>query len=252
MPLRRSFNTGDIRVTLHLAPQILACDVAEAEGEPPIAPTLDPAALVRFVPAGVLLHKAKQLDDGLLAALQPLVQRGAGKLPGRRWLLAVWAANAAKAQPPASGDAIDVLLGACRLGRIEAPASRRLDRRVTRCLETFLEEPQRSMPLGFYTWSDELRRIFRQERMLGTPLTDQAAIEGLRAVLAATPPLAAAYDAQRRLAVALSGPATIPNLRASAPATQRERAIFPAADSPEAALVREIADGALDGDLMDS
>jgi len=42
--------------------------------------------------------------------------------------------------------------------------------------EVFLQEPLRSKPIGFYTWNDELGKIFRQDRLLQTKLEKSAAL----------------------------------------------------------------------------
>src|SRR5262249_31950897 len=62
------------------------------------------------------------------------------------------------------------------------------------------------MPLGIYTWSEELRRTFVQERMLHTRLTDLADAARLATVIAGSPRLASAYDRQRQGGLAASGP----------------------------------------------
>ncbi len=252
MSLKRSFTTGDLRVTVHLEQQILTCDTpgCDDEDEPAFAPTLNPALLADFVPAGVLLHKAKQFDDGLLASVELLIQRGAGKLPGKRWLLARWAEATARARE--GGDAIEVLVAACRLAGVEAPVARRLEPAVVDRLQDFHAEPRRSMPLGLYTGSPELQRTFQQDRMLQTRLTDVAAIRRAAAALAAEPRLGAAYEAHLELAAALTARPTVADLRAiSSRAIPRELALFPPADSPEAELVRDLGDELLDGDLLD-
>jgi hypothetical protein len=255
MPIIRSFVTQDIRVKVDLTGQILCCDVLGNGGQVVLAPTLDPGPLADFVPGGVLLQKAKQFDDGLLASVDGLIQEGAGKLPGRRWLLARWAQLAA-VQPRPRGDALEVLLAACRLGGVEAPAVPALDDAVALRLRAFLEAPVLSKPLGFYTWTEGLARTFQQDRMLQTRLDPEESVP-LVTALAADPRLAVAYDAHRALAVALTGASVVADLRGTLTGKPRARArpgargralpprrapsevaIFPAADSPEQQLVR--------------
>ena len=40
----------------------------------------------------------------------------------------------------------------------------------------FLQDPLSSKPIGFYTWNDELGKIFQQDRLLQTPLENSAAL----------------------------------------------------------------------------
>src|SRR5262249_54745118 len=119
------------------------------------------------VSAAVLTQKSKQFDDGLYAAVELAAQNGAGNFAGKTKLLGTLL-NALKSQPSSKANA--VLVSALQLGdqKVTIPGAWQAEARKQ--LAAFNADPLRSKPLGFYTWSPELSAIFRQDRMLQTPL----------------------------------------------------------------------------------
>ena len=96
----------------------------------------------------MLAVKAKLFDDGLYAAAELVSQ------PSKAALLSALA----RLSP--------TVTAAARLGGIavdETPEARDL-------AAAFLDDERASKPLGFYTWHEELARIFRQDRMLQSEL----------------------------------------------------------------------------------
>lgn len=137
------------------------------------------AHLGKFIPTGILIQKAKQFDDGLYAAVELAAQNGAGQMVGKkRWLQDLLAALAD--DPPSVAAA--VVGGAAQLGNPEVTIPQPLQPLVQAEIEKFQIDPLRSKPLGFYTWSDELAAIFRQDRLLQTELNT---IQGGAQILAA-------------------------------------------------------------------
>jgi hypothetical protein len=79
----------------------------------------------------------------------------------------------------------------------------------------FLDDAARSKPIGFYTWSEELVRIFQRDRLLQSPLQRPAA-QALTRVLAAEDPLLRLYADTARLTQRLTNPFAWPDLTAAA------------------------------------
>src|SRR5262249_28107723 len=130
--------------------------------EIPLSPTL-PISPAGFVSAGALLLKAKQFDDGLYAAAEMAAQQGAGGFAGKTAVLPAVAAVADPSTAP-------LLYAACALGGLNAAPPGDLQEAVAAVRTRFLDDELRSKPLGFYTWTDSLRAIFRQDRLLQQPL----------------------------------------------------------------------------------
>jgi len=113
--------------------------------------------------------------------------------------------------------------------------------------EEFLADPLRSRPLGFYTWSPQLGRLFRRDRLLQSPLPENAAA-ALARTLARDGALSAGYRAVLALAERLTNPLAAPDLREMAAAIERGETpvvplavtLFPPSRSHETDLVRAL------------
>ena len=203
------------RATLDRGTQVLQLDVPERvtwEAQPgrreePLLPTCPtPQTGSLFVSAALLGVKAKQFDDGLYAAVEVASRGGRGELTGKGILLEslrralvgggasnVGAAVVCAARDYGNGRHGDALPDALR----EAVAREKAD---------FERNPLRSKPIGFYTWSDELARIFRQDRMLQTGLTTRAEVETVARALGTETWIRDAYRRHLRLAARLTNP----------------------------------------------
>ncbi len=177
-------------------PRTVHPTVEYAFGEPsargkstPLLPHLRPHA--PFVSAGELLVKAKQFDDGLMAAVEMASQEACGSFGGRRPLLRALLDHAA-----GEGRAAAHVAAACDAGGVRPTRTAE----AAQVLREFLSDEWRSKPLGFYTWNDELGRIFRQDRLLQTDLSEAADAGDLAGALAGTPGLRARYEQCLRLA----------------------------------------------------
>jgi hypothetical protein len=153
---------------------------AVPEGPNDLSPTCPYSG---FVSASMLAVKAKLFDDGLYAAAEVAAQ------PGKAKLLAALADVAAP------------IAAAARLGGMDVP----LSAAAARLTEAFLADELVSKPLGFYTWSDSLRRIFKQDRLLQRELAPADA-RSLAAAVNADPTLARAYGNHVDLMARLTNP----------------------------------------------
>jgi len=205
---------GGFRVRLDREPQRLRLRVEESDHF-----LFDqPLPGEGHVCAGELMYRAKEIDDGVVAALQLAAQRGVGKLPAKARMLATLA-----------DETRDPLLGAaCILGGIKKPGglfSRKLPGEDE--AKALLEDEGKTKPLGFYTWSDSLRRLFRQDRALQDELPSP---QRVREVLRADPDLMRAYEAHLAFEARVANPPAEPDLRTG------ER-LLPAARAPERTLI---------------
>lgn len=258
-PTREVSDQGHL-VRMDLAAQVLSIDVPEdlefgdrrQPREAPIRPTLEGLG-ARFVSGSMLAQKAKQFDDGLYAAVELAAQKGAGPFAGKAALLQGLARRLAAApvpKVPATNDITAMLLAACRLGNVPVAEGRQWESAAASIEAEFLGNPLRSKPLGFYTWSGPLTRIFRQDRLLQTELDNAASIERLARALAADPRDQATYEAYLSLVDRLTNPhgslddlrGALRSLAAGNPAALPSKgvALFPASRSHEAELVMKL------------
>lgn len=193
MPVTRELRGSTPRhhVELDLTPQVLALSIPvertwDERGEE-LSPVCDNRA--GFVSASMLAIKAKLFDDGLYAAVELAAQRGAGGFAGKAGLLAQLVRHAPAVAAAASLGGQDVAL----------------DDAAREIRDTFLANELKSKPLGFYTWSDELRRIFQQDRLLQEPLEDDRAAV-LAAALRADPVASRTYASYLELVAKLTNP----------------------------------------------
>jgi hypothetical protein len=145
----------------------------------------------RFVGAGELIVKAKAFDDGLLAAVELASQEPLGPFAGKRPVLRGLREKLSRGGPVAS--MIDAALEIAGFESAASPDNRQV-------LDDFLANELRSKPIGFYTWSEELSRIFRQDRLLQEDLADDGDAPAVAALLARDPDLFEGYSRCLRLA----------------------------------------------------
>ncbi|MBE7462398.1 MAG: hypothetical protein HS116_02785 [Planctomycetes bacterium] len=165
----------------------------------------------RFVSAAELAQKAKQFDDGLIAAVERAAQDGGGTFAGKaRLLREVVTALANNGGPTAA-----TLAAAAQLGGQRLDLPQPLHDRSEQVQEEFLGDELRSKPISFYTWSDELRGIFRQDRLLQSDLKEAAGVEALARTLHAKPEERTTYERYLSMVEWLVNPfsADAPDLR---------------------------------------
>jgi len=216
--------------------------------EDPVRPTLSQIGSGRFVSQAVLAQKAKQFDDGLYAAVDLAAQSGAGLWPGKVKMLEAVAGRFEKTGSQPLDNAAMVLLGAAQLGKLDVQTPPQLQQPVATAVAEFMADAKRSKPIGFYTWSEPLERIFRQDRMLQTELKGQAGIAALVETLAGNPDAASVYSRYLDFVGRLTNPLAYPDLRPSLAAWQqgdrnmpaKEVYFFPPSVSHETELLKKL------------
>lgn len=119
---------------------------------------------------------------------------------------------------------------------------------VKKLIDEFSAAEVRSKPVGFYTWSESLSDIFRQDRMLQSELQSPADIEVLAKALHADPQARAAYAVYLALEAGLTNRLSSPDLRGvlesldhGGPAALPDKVrFFPASQSHETELVKRL------------
>ncbi|MDF2696975.1 MAG: hypothetical protein K0S65_5358, partial [Labilithrix sp.] len=119
---------------------------------------------------------AKQLDDAIYAGVELEVQYARlGAAPSKRTIL-TGALEALLTHRGAEEDSAAAhLASALRLGNSTAAIPADLEDDVATLMAQFRSDLARSKPIGFYTWSDDLRAIWVQDRFLQAPLDPGAA-----------------------------------------------------------------------------
>jgi hypothetical protein len=201
-----------------------------AEDSPPFK-TLSVVGDDPFAPAAVLIQKAKQFDDGLYAAVELAMQDGLGPVTGKRdWL----ARLAAKVNAQQGGVPLAQLYAAAALGGSDAAIPSTLNQAVARQRQTFLADQKVAKPLGFYTWTPQLQSIFRQDRLLQSPLRGNEHAAGITAMaraLAADAEDRKSYEQVLGLNERLTNPLKTAGYRELLPAAA-EGTTLPLSDAP--------------------
>ena len=243
------------RVEINPAGQVLDLSLPEETtwsedelGEPELTPT--PAIGAGFVSGAMLAHKAKQFDDGLYAAVEVGLQSGWKHLIDKRGLLYRLMRELKNAEAGPGRTAAQVIFGGARLGGLDMDPPGRLDAAVTQAVADFLADPRLGKPIGFYTWSDELSRIFRQDRMLQQPLRGAEELAALAEEMSRSPELVRVYSSCLALISGLTNPSAggMPNLldlvdawnKGDRAALKAEYRIWPPSVSPETELVKQL------------
>eukprot|EP00727_Mastigamoeba_balamuthi_P012624 m51a1_g7985 hypothetical protein (581) ;mRNA; f:74701-76743 len=186
-------------------------------------------ALRGFLPAALAAHKAKQVDDGVYAAVELAVQ-GSARLGKQRVLAAV--ADALEATAPSAAAFADI---ARHLGG--GPSVRpSLAAAAAPILEQWLGQ-QTGKPLGFYTWSAALEQIYRQDKLAQQPLLDllpSGDAEALCRCVRETPAVRTAVEQNMALYARLTNPHDAPS--ALEPPLCLQTCLYPPSVSPEAIL----------------
>jgi hypothetical protein len=165
-------DVADIRSDEHEALQRLYPDYAAA------AKALRGAGFEVLPSVNLLGGKAKQFDDGLYAAMdQYMVQNGE---EGVRDIELCVRQVLTELNP--TGEAYAWLFASLEVGRFITPEEhQRRPRLVDRFVEAFLADEAQSRPVGFYTWNENLVRVFQFLRYLQQPFDKR---EGTPQVLA--------------------------------------------------------------------
>jgi hypothetical protein len=238
------FHEGEqsgLRFRVHHEGQVVRLAADDAYGPALAARPREAAGASRFVSGAMLALKAKQVDDGLYAAVELAAQHGVGPFAGKRALLEAVLGHGPR---PDAGEARSTLEAAASLGEGRACEPGR----PAEIRDQFLADDRKSKPLGFYTWTEELTRIFRQDRLLQSDLRGAADLAALAEVLRADARLRASYEACLRLPERLTNALACSDLRrvmASLDAgraidTRAPVAILPPSKAHETELVKRL------------
>jgi hypothetical protein len=226
----REIEVDGWRIRLDMSGQMFGVDVPEIVYSPSdeLKPTLT-VADDEPVAAATLLLKAKQFDDGSVAAVELAAQQGLGRFAGKATLLR------SLAETLHDNPAVTPILAARRLGSLPTATPDELPASVQGVLDAFLSDEFRAKPSGFYRWSPELEAVFRQDRFLQATLDPNTA-DALATGLGHTPGGWESYDAIVRLAARLTNPL----MGATLQQTADERAFLPASESHEVRLFQRL------------
>jgi hypothetical protein len=239
---------------LDLSRQVLRIDIPEdhtfgfrqstAESEAPISPTLHRFQWDTFVSASMLAQKAKQFDDGLYAAVELAAQSGAGDFAGKAQLLQALTRSLMSGALEKPDGALQVVFAASELGGVQVDVPERWRGPVQSRRDAFLSNDLLSKPIGFYTWSESLRAIFRQDRMLQGELEGRAGTEAIVRALHGDATARSTYEGYLALVSRLTNPLAAADLRPrlaaldsrAAPVSRRGACFFPPSRAHETDL----------------
>lgn len=249
-PRWRSFTQDDCTVRLDISTQVIQLNVVDSDGEKTLYPTvLSVMGMtygakrkdVKFISAALLLQKAKQFDDGLVAAIALAMQRGLPGFQSKPKFVEALLAQLTQQGTPELDTVIPLLLAAGILGGGIKRAPEQWQRKVDVVLGEFLADPLRSKPLGVYTWTAELTDIFRQDRMLQTAITGKS-VEALVSALQPRPDLRASYEKLLMIGERLTNHNAYADLRAPARLENGDEGavLFPPCNSPETTLMERM------------
>lgn len=246
---------GSYEVTLDTSRQVLRLDIPadytydfrskEKSDEPPLYRSFTDAGLdaSKFAPAAMLALKAKQFDDGLYACVEMAADAGVGRLTAKKDFLLRLLQAVAHGERTAEA----MLTAAARLSGQRVQVSAELADQVEALQREFLGDELRSKVLGFYTWNEELTRVFRRDRMLQTEI-QEATARAIATVLSGNDELLSVYTSHLRLAEQLTNPLARADLRELCRALAEGRttdyaggvSLFPPSRAHETELIRKL------------
>jgi hypothetical protein len=201
-----------------------------------------------FVPAAVLMQRAKQVDDGLYAAVELAAQHGVGAFGGKGALLTrIGTALQRGIDPESVVEPLVFFFAALELAGSGAELPHTWQTAVTGAIEDFDAEPLASKPIGFYSWNEPLRRIFRSDRMLQSEIAERDAIERLARAVAGDEASLADYQRYMGLIQRLTNPfppeqhSLLSWIGQTGPSEGVR--VFPASAGPETELVKRLFGG---------
>ncbi|MBX7192452.1 MAG: hypothetical protein K1X94_10350 [Sandaracinaceae bacterium] len=186
----------------------------------------------RFTPLFALRSVAKSFDDALLARIEHLAHEGMGTYRGLYDVL-----GALRVKLAVGTSARGLLDAAQSLVDDALPTDRVAALGARKHLAPFQLARERSTPIGFYTRSDALRRIFRHDRLLQTPLEAETR-EALAAALGEDSTLRADYERHLALVAGVTNRFALPSVLA--PEDRRGNALLPASTARENEILEEL------------
>ncbi len=243
-----------LEVRLDLSTQVLGLDIPEerewgqtsGKVEAELYPTIKSMpGKSDFVSASILVAKAKQFDDGLYATVEYLCQNGTDRFMGKRELLQ----RVAEALKRPANDRVEGLdqsrsfiQAAANLGGQAMSGTKEIQRRAEEIKAKFLSDKLKSKPISFYTWTEELTKIFQQDRLLQEPLESEQ-VSDFSQGLSKDASALKAYQAYLTLVKKLTNPFP-PEFSALFPIPKMEKekkySFFPPSQAPETELVKKL------------
>lgn len=246
-----------LEVRLDLSTQVLGLDIPEdrewgqssGKVEAELYPTIKTVPRREdFVSASIMVAKAKQFDDGLYAGVEYLCQNGTDRFIGKRELLQRVAealkglANDKEIKVKGLTQSQSFIQAAAHLGGQVMGETKEIQLRAEKIKADFLSDKLKSKPISFYTWTEELTRIFQQDRLLQEPL-DSEQVSYLTKGLSRDPSALKAYQAYLSLVKKLTNPFP-PEFSALFPIQKIEKekkySFFPPSQAPETELVKKL------------
>lgn len=132
----------------------------------------------RFLPSADLLGAVlKQINDGLYARVELALEKGEGGLPAKSaWIRNLLDKSLKDLGTPSMQAVASRMAGSLMLAGESAVQPESIQLQTKDALERFDKNVFLSQPLGFYTWTPELQRVFHRDRWLQTwgPQSDRA------------------------------------------------------------------------------
>ncbi len=185
-PVIREVKNDDYIVQLDLSNQVLSIEVKEdktyASSEKKDTKYFNakiysdlrsvPDWYCNFISTAIVAQKAKNFDDGLLAAIEYLAQDGTGKMQGKQVILQqlieiLKDMHLKKRQDAMANFKVQTMIySALVLGGGRAEVEPRIRKASSDSITVFFKNELRSKPIGFYSWTEKLEKIFKQDRFL--------------------------------------------------------------------------------------
>ena len=165
-----------------------------------------------FVSASILVAKAKQFDDGLYATVECLCQEGTERFISKRVLLQRVADALKRFENEKGVDEGSLnycrafISAAAKLGGEQIAETKEVQLQTTEIESDFLSNQLQSEPIGFYTWTEDLKEIFQQDRLLQKNLDSEKKIRLLARGLVEDKNTMATYKKYLLLAEKLTNP----------------------------------------------
>ncbi len=189
----------------------------------------------------------KQLDDTIYAGVEHAVQDGlAPTITPKREVLTAAIGYLTLHRSPESDDAMAYLGAALELGGGTAAVPSEVTPKVAARKNEFLANPSVSKPFGFYTWSNELKAIWQQDRLLQQPLAPGSAC-AIANALGSDAKISEKYQSLTRLYARLTNPlrpSVVHLMPADASCSEKAakspHAFLAASSTPEVSLFEEL------------
>ncbi|WP_148215741.1 hypothetical protein [Acaryochloris marina] len=205
--------------------------------EPSPAPTIAEEVSGKTVPLMAFAYKAKRFNDWLYGTLDRSAFLSDSPVLGRQALVSQLRValddTADRVDLKAMLCAAEYLGGGSDLSHL--PGELRL--RVKQALKEFEAKPLVSRPIGFYSASESLRRLFQHDRMLQQPL-DRNAAQVLRDAITQAQ-LLNAYRWHLQANEQLTGQFAVPSVMAEL-SPENQYALFPPSRAPETDLIKQL------------